>query len=191
MRPPAATRSIVCSMAATAPVASMTTGMPSPLVNFEHPLDKAGTAGDRRRAEIGGGRQPLRRNVGRINLGAARFRDLDHGKPDRAGAENEHGIVGRDLAAAAALDADRDGLGEGRLEIGEAVWHDVEVLRGRDDIVCETAFAVDPDDGEIGAAIALADAAGITLAAADEGIDDDPRADGGAGGAGTVCLDHA
>ena len=32
MRPPAATRSIVCCMAATAPVASITTGMPSPPV---------------------------------------------------------------------------------------------------------------------------------------------------------------
>ncbi len=68
-----------------------------------------------------------RRDVGGVDLRAVCARHLDDREPDRAGAEHEHGIVGGHLAAAAALHADRDRLGEGRLEVGEAVGHDVEV----------------------------------------------------------------
>ena len=47
-------------------------------------------AGDRRGAEIGGGRQALGREVGGIDLGAARPRHLDDRQPDRPGAEHQH-----------------------------------------------------------------------------------------------------
>ena len=191
MRPPAATRSIVCSMAATAPVASMTTGMPSPLVSSSTRSSKAGAAGDRRRAEIGGGDEPLRRNVGRIDLGAARLRDLDDGKPDRAGAEHQHGVVGGDLPRRQPWTPIATGSAKAASKSVRVSGTTLRLCGRRDDVVGETAFAVDADDGEVGAAIALADAAGIAFAAADEGIDDDARADGGAAGAGPVGFDDA
>ena len=55
---------------------------------------------------------------------------------------------------------------------------------GRGDEIGEAAFVMHADDRQVGAAIALADPAGIAMAAADERVDDDARADGRAACAG-------
>ena len=177
MRPPAATRSIVCSMAARRAGRFHDDRHAFAVGDFEHAFQQPVAAGDRRGAEVGGGGEPLGGEIGGVDLGAVRARDLDDRQPDRPGAEHQHGVVGGDHAAPAALHADRHRLGERRLEVGEGIGHDVEIADRRRDEIGEAAFAMDADDGEVGAAIALADPAGIAVAAADERVDDHARAD--------------
>ena len=72
-------------------------------------------------------------------------------------------------AAPAGLNADRDRLGERGLEIRDACRdRDAGCAAGAATRLREAAVAMDADDAEIGAAVALADPAGIAAAAADE-----------------------
>ena len=146
MRPPAATRSIVCSMAARRAGGFHDDRHAFAVGDFEHTLQQAVAACYRRGAEIGGGGKPLGGDIGGVDLGAVRPRHLDDGQPDRPGAEHEHGVVGGDHAAPAALHADRHRLGEGRLEVGQGLGHDVQIADRRGDEIGETAFAMHADD---------------------------------------------
>ncbi len=125
MRPPAATRSMVCFHRRRGTRRFHDDRHAFAIGEFEHAFQKPGAAGDRYRAEVGGGGQALGREIGGVDLGADGAGHLDDRQTDRSGAEHQHGILGRDHAAAAALHADGHRLGERRLEIGERVRHDI------------------------------------------------------------------
>ena len=175
IRPPAATRSTVCSIALRLPVASITTGAPSPLVSVEHASE-----------------QPL---VGRQRLGAKRARAArgvrdDVGATTRAPRARATSISARpigpqpsisissraDVAAAAGLYTDRHRLGE-RCVGQRKCWRDrMDVVRRRDHVLGEAAGTMHADDPQLGAAVVLADPAWIARAAADKRLDRHPVA---------------
>ena len=156
----------------------MTTGMPSPPVS-------ASTA-SRRPSPAGTGSAPSSAAVARRASARGRSRRPSRRAP-RATSTTASPIgpapststvsSGRDRAAAAGLHADRHRLGEARLgsrrgRPGSAPgWPTGAITYS-----AKPPSRCTPMIAEVGAAVALADAAGIAVAAADEGLDHDPRA---------------
>ena len=174
MRPPAATRSIVCSIAGGAPVASITTGMPSPSVSSSTRSSRPGAAGDRHGAELGRGGEPLGREIGGIDLRALRARATSTiaspigPAPSTSTVSSAVTMPRRQPCTPIAT-----GSANAASKSVSVVRHGVQIAGRRRDEVGEAALAVHADDGQVGAAIALADPAGIAVAAADERVDHD------------------
>ena len=172
MRPPEATRSTVCSMALTLPVASMTTAAPSPLVCPQEGGEKLVVGWDSLCAKLSSNREAGGLDVSSNDSGTSMSRYFNQCQANWAAAQDEHILPRPDVSSPTGLHSNGYRLCKGRIRKRKAFRNGVDVGCRGGKVFRKSTRAVNPNDLQLNAAVGFTNPAGITGAAADEGFDD-------------------